>query len=480
GNPASTFGHALLKLNTDSTDDESGLFDLVLNYGAVVPENEATSTYVLRGLFGGYEAGFSDKYFYTQDLVYTRTEFRDIWDYKLNLSDDQRILLVFHIWEIIGKKFTYYFLDKNCAYRLAELIELATDEELLDHAHLWYIPVEMFHRLKAVDKVRRESGDAGLIQSVRFIPSSQRVLYHQLGQLLPQEIKAANTIIKEGHAAMPGHVKAFMPDRQIEILDALLAYHQYQLVAEEPTPDIGRRKAKDQILLERLRLPARIEPRPEVPELNSPAQGSRPMAIGIGVARDWDGESYWRAQWAPFSQELVGLNSLEGSELAVLDLIVGLKDEGNAFIDQLDFVRVRKLNTAPVAVVGERQWAWQLRATTRRTGHDEEGSRDTFIRFGAGISREWKKMFVIYAMTDVAGHRLSPHARLRPHIGISARMGALGAWGYVGAETTNSGAEFRDVWGGKLQYHLSSQQAFRVQVSNENNARTSISFISYW
>jgi hypothetical protein len=31
GNPASTFGHGLLKLNTDSIDDQSGLFDLTLN-----------------------------------------------------------------------------------------------------------------------------------------------------------------------------------------------------------------------------------------------------------------------------------------------------------------------------------------------------------------------------------------------------------------------------------------------------------------
>ena len=83
GNPASTFGHALIKLNTDSADDRSGLFDLTLKFGALVPENENQLFYVVRGLTGRYEAGFSDKYFYTQDLVYSRTEFRDMWDYRL-------------------------------------------------------------------------------------------------------------------------------------------------------------------------------------------------------------------------------------------------------------------------------------------------------------------------------------------------------------------------------------------------------------
>ena len=102
GNPASTFGHALLKLNTDSSDDDYGLFDLTLNYGALIPENESALRYVVRGLLGGYEAGFSDRYFYTQDLVYSHTEFRDIWDYRLDLSNHQRTLLILHIWEIIA------------------------------------------------------------------------------------------------------------------------------------------------------------------------------------------------------------------------------------------------------------------------------------------------------------------------------------------------------------------------------------------
>ena len=60
GNPASTFGHALLKLNTAS-DNETDLFDSTLNYGAMIPDNENTLRYIIRGLSGGYKAGFSDK-----------------------------------------------------------------------------------------------------------------------------------------------------------------------------------------------------------------------------------------------------------------------------------------------------------------------------------------------------------------------------------------------------------------------------------
>ncbi len=180
GNPASTFGHALLKLNTDSSDDDYGLFDLTLNYGALIPENENALRYVVRGLLGGYEAGFSDRYFYTQDLVYSHTEFRDIWDYRLNLSNHQRTLLILHIWEIIGRKFVYYFLTRNCAFRLAELVDLVVDDLIIERARLWYLPVQLFHRLNAIDAARQHSGSGNLVEAVRFIPSSKRTLAHRV------------------------------------------------------------------------------------------------------------------------------------------------------------------------------------------------------------------------------------------------------------------------------------------------------------
>ena len=190
GNPASIFGHSLLKFNTYTSEEQTDLFDLTINYGALIPENESTWRYIARGILGGYEAGFSDKYFYAQDIVYSRTEFRDIWDYELNLSYSQQTLLVLHIWEIVGKKFNYYFLDKNCAYRLAELLEVVVDDHLLENARIWYAPVETFHEIESLDITKKENHQSRLIKSVRFIPSAQRELYHTFNlQQFPDGLK---------------------------------------------------------------------------------------------------------------------------------------------------------------------------------------------------------------------------------------------------------------------------------------------------
>jgi hypothetical protein len=46
--------------------------------------------------------------------------------------------------------------------------------------------------------MRHESIGKKLIQSVRFIPSTQRKLYHKLNWLTTEELEAFNAIIRKG------------------------------------------------------------------------------------------------------------------------------------------------------------------------------------------------------------------------------------------------------------------------------------------
>lgn len=481
GNPASTFGHALLKLNTDATDDPLGLFDLTLSYGALVPENEFVLRYVARGLFGGYQAGFSDKYFYTQDLVYSRTEFRDIWDYRLDLTDDERTLLILHIWEIVGKKFNYYFLDKNCAYRLAELIELAIEEDLVNNGRFWYLPVELFHRLNDIDTAWTKSHRRKLIQSIRYIPSSQRELYHQLKRLTPDELEVFDAIVRDGIRSMPAHLATLKTDRQILVLDGLLAYQHYRLIAEAPDASRERIEAKNKILLARLQLPPRPIPSVEIPELPSPAEGSRPMAFGVSIAGEENKEPFLLFNWSPMKQESVGQNSLEGDELVVFDLTIGLsEDERRVFFDKFDAIRVLNLNTLPVRVADESRLSWQLRIGADRIQEDGENRYDGVLRFGAGPAWKWHEAITGYGMVDVGAHTLSPVARVRPHLGLRLDGGVLRIWLYGGTESVDYDARFRDVWGGKMQCRLTDRSSVYIEVSKEETSQGSVGLNWYW
>ncbi len=479
GNPASVFGHSLLKFNTDSRDDQGGLFDLTVNYGALVPKDESALRYIVNGIAGGYQAGFSDRYFYTQDLVYSRKEFRDIWDYELHLSDEQKKFLILHLWEILGKKFIYYFFDENCSFRLAELLELILEEPLLENSRFWYAPVETFHRLEEIDRFRKASGKSGLIQSVRFIPSAQRILYHRFGLLEAEEKKAVQDVIQEGTGGTNSLEESLMQvneKRQPEVLDTLLAYANYRLVAEAPALDQEIRQDKKRLLLARLRLPPRTDPLDAVPERKSPAKGNPPLLTGLGIGYTPARNTYLRLHWSPFTQESVGRNSLGGDELTVLDTIVGI-GEDEFFVDRFDLIRIRKLKTDHLFTDGKNAWSWQLRTGMESVEEGTASKQDFFFSFGAGQARKIGDSITAYALLDASAHTHQSHLRLYPHIGILTEFGQTRSRIYAGGSLDYEG-DLEAVYGVELQHSLSAHSALSVDATNEE--KISVELKWYW
>ena len=479
GNPASTFGHALLRLNTHSKNDRKGFFDLAIGYGALVPENENPIRYIIRGLSGGYEAGFSDKYFYTQDLVYTHTEFRDIWDYELLLTEKERTLLILHLWEILGKKFRYYFLDKNCGYRLAELLDLVIEEGTLQKARHWYIPVELFHRLQTIDVQRKAAGRAPLIKSIRGIPSARRSLYHHFAQLKSSEINAANKIIRAGANTELQELAAFSTERQMVILNALIAYQKYRHIRTNPDPeDLA---AQHKILHERLKYPPQQSPLPEAPMPPSPAAGSRPMAWGTGIGMEQDGDAFFSLRWTGFSQEAIGNNSLEGGEFVIGDVTLGTDPSGNIFLDRLDILKISNLKTMPVAIHGEAHRSWQGQLSVNRFSHGHDDDYDAVA--AAGIGRAWRlnDHLLGSAMLQARVHSHAPHLRIRPRLELTASLHSsrVNAWLAIENNAAHNQA-IKDVWALRWQSNLTQNHALQFAFSNEWASRYSLSFLYFW
>ena len=481
GNPASTFGHALLKLNTDSSDDDYGLFDLTLNYGALIPQNENALRYVARGLFGGYEAGFSDRYFYTQDLVYSHTEFRDMWDYRLALSDHQRTLLILHIWEIIGRKFVYYFLTKNCAFRLAGLVDLVVDDLVIERARLWYLPVQMFHRLNAIDAAKTSSGNGTLVETVRFIPSSKRVLAHRMQRLTAQEIRAMNAIIRSGPPSLTTHLKGFSDERKTVILDSLLAYHKYRFMsrgsADDPTPRTQERGIAG-------------------PVATAGAAETRPRCAGSALASRRVAPHGSRGRYGQQHRKRVPLSAPDVVALQIgtcwpqqhgrrrtgaLGRCSGAcRRRREIFLDQLDLIRLSSLNTLPVPLAGENPLSWQLHVGVVRVDNGDKPAYDGAASVGVGYAKSWHPRIIGYAMADLAVHTLAPHARLRPHLGLSAHLAGLRTWAYVGTESIGYRGRFQAVWGGKLEVSLTKRLALQAEFSNERATRASLGLNVNW
>jgi hypothetical protein len=124
GNPASYYGHALLKFNYTGTDSRSPLLDVSVNYGAILTGTDDPLTYMLKGVFGGYDGGFSHVHYYFHNHNYGENELRDLWEYRLDLPPEAVRLIVAHAWEVLGQRYTYYFFRRNCAFRMAEIVQV--------------------------------------------------------------------------------------------------------------------------------------------------------------------------------------------------------------------------------------------------------------------------------------------------------------------------------------------------------------------
>lgn len=446
----------------------------------MIPPNESTLLYIMRGLSGGYEAGFSDRYYYTQDLVYSRTEFRDIWDYRLNLSDRQRTLLLLHLWELMGNKFTYYFLSENCAYRISELLELVTEESFLDHSSTWYAPVETFHRLDAIDYERDSQQRPRLVEQIRFIPSSQRTLYQQVSQLSDDGINAVNKVIGNSYRQIDQELDRFSPAQQIRIANALIAYYQYRISAEQPEPPHELKVAKDRALLKRLSLPIARGEEIATPQRLSPATSAPPLLSGVGAGHGEDGLDYLQLRFAPYSYERLSRNSNDNDELVVMDTLLGINGKQQPFLERFDLIRISALQTNRIPIDGERRPSWQMRIGTERIFDGRENHLDAVASFGMGIGWELGPTLSLYAMTDVAGHSYPAGITLEPNMGMSLAHGPLRAEFRYRAALDSVRNELTETSTGLLQLQLSKKHALRAELHHRNESRASISYLHYW
>lgn len=352
GNPASAFGHLLLRVNKKTSTGQRGLQDIGVNFGAKIPDGESALQYIAKGLFGGYTAGFTDKEFYAQDHVYSSTEFRDMWAYQLNLEQDQLEFLVYHLWELINARFDYFFLRKNCAYHLAELLELVLEESFDLPVQPWYLPVSLFHQLTHLD----DQLNGELVEKVSFIPSLQRDAYTEFEQLSASESAIANRIILE---------RSFdtAPEQtSVAVLNFLLAYIDYKSVGASDELLTELKSLRQAALIRRFSLPGASAQEPIIPTtIESPATGPKSRKLRISGVSQSDDAVSTEIQIAPYAFDLLNQNkaSLIDSQFKLGELTFEA-NAGELTLHQFDLIRLEKLVPRSSRIVDEGHRAWRM------------------------------------------------------------------------------------------------------------------------
>ncbi len=336
-NPASMFGHTLLRVDRAGEESDHDLLAYAINFAAETGA-DGGAAFALKGIFGFYDGFFSILPYYDKLKQYGDWENRDIWEYPLSLSREQTDLVVMHVWELRRVPFRYYFFDDNCSYQILALIEVARPELRLTEAFpAWVIPV---------DTAREVVETSGLAQDASYRASPATRLRHDARALSSQAQSEALAIARGLTDPAGAASDGLGLEQRGAVLGLSYDYLRYQFLAGDVTREESAKRAQG-ILEARSALGA---PKPESPEPPAPAvrpdQGHPPAMLGLGAGWE-DGRPYIAARLRPAFHSLVDPQQgyTRGAQIRILDTTIQLfPEDGDVHVEEAVLVDVTSLS----------------------------------------------------------------------------------------------------------------------------------------
>ncbi|MCO4792211.1 MAG: DUF4105 domain-containing protein [Bacteriovoracaceae bacterium] len=264
-NPASMFGHTFIRFKKGKREND--LLDYGASFGAMVDGSDNPVLYAMKGLFGQYRAGFSLSPYYQKVNEYAQIESRDLWEYELKLEKSEIDLILAHLWELYYNAwFDYWFLDENCSYTLAALLNVGNPTWNLVEDHKWFV---MPH-----DVVKRVTREIPL-RSVKFRPGVKKVLEQRIKYLNEKEKKDFENLIKNKK----------VKNERITSLDTALDYFNYKKMKAKGRLTKQSKKLYRKLLKRRARR-KESSPLVLVSSQNRPETGHQSSLLSLGMAHD--------------------------------------------------------------------------------------------------------------------------------------------------------------------------------------------------
>ena len=272
-NPASMFGHTFLRIDQKGQTEQTKILAQTVNYAAYVPP-DAGLAYPIRGIFGGYSGYFSTYPYYMKVQEYRDFENRDIWEYRLNFTEDQVRRLLMHSWEMGNAAFDYFFFKENCSYHLLALLDYANPTlHLTDEFFIWTVPA---------DTVRLVASKPGLVSDIAYRPSRSNVIRRKRESLPVGERALAHRITQDlGELTSPAFVQLDLM-KQAFLLDLASDFLRYRSeTTDSPPPEWKERNRAILTARSQLRIPS--EEFKVVPFAKQPELGHKTSRAAVGA-----------------------------------------------------------------------------------------------------------------------------------------------------------------------------------------------------
>ncbi|VVP83809.1 DUF4105 domain-containing protein [Pseudomonas fluorescens] len=273
--PSSMFGHTLLRIDqADVQSDKTSLLSYAINFGAYIEGSDNSILYAWKGLMGGYPGLFALVPYQEKLSEYRSLENRDLWEYRLNLTQEETARMVEHVWELKQIQFDYFFFDENCSYRLLELLQVARPSlRLTEQFPLTAIPTDTVKAVK----------EAGLVESIEYRPSRERELLSRAEPLTDEEQQWVLKVSADQQVLQEPTFKALPRARQALIIDAAYRLERYRANGQERDPQRAQRSFELLRAINKNPAPELEIPRPGLPE---DGHESRTWQAGLGTRGD--------------------------------------------------------------------------------------------------------------------------------------------------------------------------------------------------
>lgn len=375
------FGHTFLRINSAYN---SKLLSYALNYAADAnPDTENAVVFAVKGLFGGYFGKYSMLPYYDKLKEYRDSEQRDIWEYDLDLSEEEVRRMMLHIWEVNDTLSYYYFFTQNCSYNMLWFLEVARESlHLREYFSYQVIPLESVHAANLesiiVDKHYRASKRTTILKyeellKDKYIKVIQNLVYSKIS---PKEVLDDNTIEIQQ--------KRYIFEAAIELLEYNLGKGK---IAKDNYVNLFHSLSKARATLksgESIHI--------ETPQ--NPLDGHRAMRTSLGVgSRNGDFINYIGIRPAYHDLTDNSYGFMRGTQIEFLDFELSASAKEKS---------IEKATIISIASIAQQSKFFDLLSWRTKVGWDKNLlSNDTTFSatVGAGVSYG-NKIGYIYAMLD--------------------------------------------------------------------------------
>lgn len=277
--PSSMFGHTLVRVDSRGHSGASRMLDYTINYAAEADTHDGVA-YAIKGLAGGFYGRFRIVPYHVKLREYAQMENRDIWEYRLKVSQETVDFVLMHAWELLGTQFDYYFFTENCSYHVLTLLEADLYEyDMVGEFHGWVLPTDTLRALAR----------NGLVDHVDYYPSDYRAIVARRERLGEAERQLARAIYRDGPEVHAPRLAALPVDEGAATLDMAYDYVRYRRieVSDVMSPELTKREKELLIARSRLRV---ASPPLEVPQPGvRPDQGHDTARFTVGLGGDRSG-----------------------------------------------------------------------------------------------------------------------------------------------------------------------------------------------